>query len=142
MKDLIQWCLKKDPRERPTISELLGFGKLNLPDERRRVHHWIHDGQDMARFGEFAARFRAEKLIWAGQWHNADASSQSSEHEGEEIKTYDGQVDNLYFKNSFSNHEKQIIVEMTQKEKQVRPGRFPNNRWMLEVLDEKQSSNS
>lgn len=142
MKDLIQWCLKKDPRERPTISELLGFGQLNMSDERRRVHHWIHNGQDMARFGEFAARYRAEKLIWAGQWHNADSSSQSTEYEDEETKTYDGQVDNLYFKNSFNNHEKQIIVEMTQKEKQVRPGRFPNNRWMMEVLDEKQSSSS
>ncbi|CDH57715.1 predicted protein [Lichtheimia corymbifera JMRC:FSU:9682] len=142
VKVIIQWCLKKNPAERPTIKQLLGIGGASSPDTiEGKASEWIHNGCDIERFGEFVARSRAEKSIWSAQsFVNNASSSHSTENEGEESRAIASKMDNLYVYKNMVDHEQETIVNMTRKEKHIRPGQFPNSRWMLEVLDNESSS--
>lgn len=71
---------------------------------------------------------------------NNASSSHSTENEGEESRAIASKMDNLYVYKNMVDHEQETIVNMTRKEKHIRPGQFPNSRWMLEVLDNESSS--
>ncbi|KAI7881770.1 kinase-like protein [Lichtheimia hyalospora FSU 10163] len=146
VKYIIQWCLRKDPRERPTIDELLRIGQPNEPETPQGgASEWIYGGCDMERFGEFVARSRAEKSIWSGQSFGnnaADSNPPSTTNQVEASKDIAGTMDHLYFKYNVGKHERDTIVNMTRKEKHIRPGQFPNNRSMLDVLDNNEHRSS
>lgn len=120
---------------------MLGIGGASSPDTiEGKASEWIHNGCDIERFGEFVARARAEKSIWSGQFFvNNATSSQSTENEGEESKDIAAKMDHLLVRN-LDSYDRGIIKNMTGKEKHIRPGQFPNSRWMLEVLDDEPSS--